>query len=183
MSKTADKTDKQPKEAKHEFANLAYVLKRPYHADIHKGPFQIKNKEEHRALLERAKKEKLYVWFASVTQDDRGKFMLSAQHIIDWESVPDQAYDVEAPVSVGYTPVAESPRGESGPRGNLACPICNKVCTSTSGMTLHMKRHTADEKEAEEAGDDALVCPVCKKVCSSTSGLTLHKARCGQRQT
>lgn len=173
---------KESKEPKVEFANLAYMLKRPYSYDIHRGPFQVKNKEEYRELLERAKREKLYVWYATVTRDDREKFILSHQHIVDWESIPDQAYDgVEAPKPVGYTPVAERTATRSS--GDLICPVCEFKCSSTSGYTLHMKKHAADERAAEEAGDDALVCPVCKKVCSSTSGLTLHKQRCGKRQT
>lgn len=157
-----------------EFGGVAYMLKRPYCADIAKGPFQVRDKEEYRGLLEMAKKEKMYVWHADVVKNESGRFFLGPLHVIDWESVPDQAYDVEPPKSVGYTPVAESP-STARSHGDLTCPVCNFKASSTSGYTLHMKKHAADEAKAEAAGDGALVCPVCKKVCSSTSGLTLHK--------
>lgn len=59
---------------------------------------------------------------------------------------------------------------------SLECPRCNLVCSSKSGLTLHMKSCNGRTPAVGK-----LVCDWCGHSCSSTSGLTLHRKRCLKR--
>lgn len=168
-----EKKIKNPEQGRIDYATTAFMLKQPCSSIITKGPIRLANRDAHRELLETAKKSKLYVWHATVVLNEETKrYVVSHLHLIDWESIPDQAYGNTEPLKPSIHTVASSTPDD------LVCSTCGHQCSSRSGYTLHMKKHWADKEKAEEAvdsGNQALVCPVCQKLCSSTSGLTLHK--------
>lgn len=145
----------------------AFMLKRPYSDSVVKGPLRLVGREAHRKLVEEAKSKKLYVWYAAVVPNavDNTKYNVIRPHLIDWDSVPDRAYDLPP------LPSISAPIPHASHPADLKCEKCGHQCNSTSGYTLHLKSH---QKTADDEGPDELKCPHCTKQCSSTSGLTLH---------
>lgn len=174
--------------ARIDYTTTAFMLKAPYSSAVVSGPRRLRGREEHRKMLDEARRRKMYVWMAAVVKSDSG-FAAVPPHIVDWESVPDQPYDSDPSHADG-----QDDGDEDGGRP-LTCRECGKVCSSQSGLTLHEKSHgkaqpqkaqpqksvrqPARDDEADEDGDDEgaptkLRCPHCGKLCFSTSGLTLH---------
>lgn len=166
--KRASEVEGEEKVKTNPYDTLAFFFKRPCSEAVYKGPFRVRNKDEHRQLVERAKSEKIYLWYASVVQDEKGKYQAVPPHIVDFETVPDQPYDYVPPPNAPAAPV--EPRYPS----DLKCPKCGIKCNSTSGYTLHMKAHERDEQERAEKYPADLKCTVCGHKCNSTSGYTLH---------
>lgn len=74
---------------------------------------------------------------------------------------------IQEPESEPESESEPEPESETNP---LQCPKCDKICSSTSGYTLHTKS-CKGRKEA------SLICPICGYQASSSSGLTLHRKK------
>lgn len=131
-----------------DYSKIAFMTKQPYTNRIVDGPLTLADKAAHRQFVDGAKSRGLYVWMASVTIVD-GRACATGPHIIDWDSM--EAAEAK-PVTT-----------------ELKCHNCGKTCSSTSGLTLHLKMCSGAPEPV------SLKCDVCGKTCSSTSGLTLHK--------
>jgi hypothetical protein len=159
MADWKEQSTELKRQAGFDYNRTAFMLKRPYEATIVQGPMRL-TKSSHKELIETALKKGLHVWYADVIEKD-GKKYLSSQHVVDFDSVPNQNED--------GTP--------NQSQDQLICSICKKQCSSTSGYTLHMKSHEGKAAEVSSttgADKKPLVCQVCGQGCSSTSGLTLH---------
>jgi DNA-directed RNA polymerase subunit RPC12/RpoP len=148
---------KAKEEQRINYDTIAFILKQPYTNIVVKGPLRLHSRNEHRALIDEAKKKGLHVWLSRVVKTADNKYVAVQPHIIDWDCLPDQTTDAEP---------------ERHP-GDMRCPKCGHQCSSTSGLTLHMKAHARDDEIADIA-TPSLKCKHCGKKCSSTSGLTLH---------
>lgn len=130
-----------------DYKNTAFILQEPYKSHITKGPFRLKNRDEHKKLILTAKSKGLYIWFGAIIDLD-GRKCLSHHRLIDWESVPE--------------PGKLNDESES-----LNCIKCGKVCSSSSGLTLH-------QSSCAGKANTEFQCETCGYKCSSRSGLTLH---------
>ncbi len=146
------------------YGKLAFMFKKPHSNSIFGAPFRIADREQHREVIRDAKSRDLRLWYADVEERD-GHFYMRSLHIADFDSFGEDA-DEE----------------ESG--SSLTCSKCGRECSSTSGLTLHMKSCSGDDgcnpDDDDSVGEDSgnhLKCPVCNKQCSSTSGYTLHMKR------
>lgn len=115
----------QEKVGRIEYALTAFVLREPHKSSNVAGPYRLRNREEHRALVDDAKRKKLQVWMVSI-KEDRGRVVTVGPYLIDWDSVPEPSDGVNS--------------GQQDQRHALVCPKCGKVCSSTSGLTLHRNR-------------------------------------------
>jgi len=85
----------------------------------------VKNKDEHKQLLQQTAAKGRLLYYADVIERD-GKKYASSPWTLDWDSVPQQKI---APVSTKQETMS----------GDLVCPFCKKIASSTSGLTLHIK--------------------------------------------
>lgn len=125
--KIAEMVAEEKKQGRIDYQNTAFILQKPYSTQIIEGPLRLKDRNEHKKLVERAKSKGLYVWYASIVEYN-GRKCMSRQSLIDWDSVPEP----------GKKP--ENNRTEEKSE-HFQCDKCDKVCTSSSGLTLHRKRH------------------------------------------
>lgn len=174
-----DKEDK--KRNKFQYNSVVFLLVDSHNKVISKH--QITNKSEYTKLLDIAKKKRYYLYHADVKKvDDR--FYVSDPWIVDWESV-DNIHG--SPDKVNYEEPDDPVEQEN--TDPLKCPQCGKICTSSSGLTLHIKNKHSSQLEDRSQNDkessdnksqsdgesfDSLKCPYCNKLCTSSSGLTLH---------
>lgn len=146
------------KQSRFDYEITGFMLKKPYHRTIVKGPIRLTGRDAHRKLVEKACAAGLYVWYGRIAEID-GKPHVIEPHIVDFDSVPNVASD---------RGVSKS---ELSGDGDFKCNKCGKICSSSSGLTLHMKNCSGEHAQIETE----LECPICHKKCSSTSGLTLHR--------
>jgi len=155
-----------------DYASTAFVEKTPGNNSHTSGIVKIhrlKSKADHTALVEAVKSRRNCLWYGKVVRDG-GRCWVQPPLIIDFDSI-DSAKTTDEPVIDDNV---------------LSCPFCNKVVSSTSGRTLHVKyEHPARMDEyvklmskkassGDSSSGDSLQCSVCGKKCSSTSGFTLH---------
>ncbi len=91
---------------------------------IHK----VNNRAAHSKLVVSVRSKNHYLWYATVKKINN-KFYAIPPHLVDWDSVPES-----------ITKSKDKPVG-------LACPFCKKKLRSTSGKTLHVKRHHPEKVE------------------------------------
>lgn len=191
-----EQTQAQSRSDRINYAMTAFLVKKQYSVQILKGPLRLRDRDEHRALVQQARADGNVVWYADVYEED-GKKKMSNLHIVDWgsfveeESDPTMADDgvYECPncrktcsSRSGLTLHMKTCTGQVQERPiELKCARCGKKCSSTSGLTLHLKTCQGLEhdvwtelQEQEQQEEPALKCPTCGKQCSSTSGYTLH---------
>lgn len=139
-------------------------MKEPRSTSVKRGPYRVKDRAAHKALLSKAREEHLYVWIADVRTDGNGISRAVEPHIIDWESLPDHLNSADEQTTTNGDVVYK-------------CG-CGKICTSKPGLTLHQQKcdQTTDIKTPVQ-NTTGYTC-ACGKVCSSQSGLTLHQQRC-----
>jgi hypothetical protein len=111
----------------------AYFLVKPGMCPIQNvvSKHKIVNKKEYNALLLKAKKKNLYVYYAEVKK--RGDKHIVNHLVFDWESLPKDTdpKPVVWPSGDKRTVVKEEV--------DLVCEECEKEFSSKSGYTLHMK--------------------------------------------
>lgn len=111
------------------YDRVAFLIVRPPATVV--SSHQIRDRQEHVALLDKAKKKKYYVYYADVVQKN-GKYYAVQPWIVDWESV-DNIFG--SPSEWGKDASTE----ELDDSDQLCCPFCGKLMSSTSGRTLHVK--------------------------------------------
>ena len=130
--KIAEMAAEEKKQGRIDYQNTAFILQKPYSTQIIEGPLRLKDRNEHKKLVERAKSKGLYVWYASIVEYN-GRKCMSHQSLIDWDSVPEP----------GKKPADKKSEDDpvAGQSSHFRCGECGKVCSSSSGLTLHRKRH------------------------------------------
>lgn len=118
-----------------DYSRTAFFMKRPHSNSIAAGPYQIRDKREHKLLVSVAIKKGLYLWYSAVQQREDKTFFAMSMMVVDWDTVPSQKG--EQPVA----PVVSAKVDDASPeeKATLRCP-CGKICSSTSGFTLHRAR-------------------------------------------
>jgi hypothetical protein len=102
-------------------ANRAYGLAKPY-CGIHRV-VRVRSAGEYQAMLTQAKRERLYLFTATIRREPDRKPFVTGPWIVDWNSIPDKPYG------------SEDTDQESK---ELACPHCDRKFRSSSGLTLHI---------------------------------------------
>ena len=184
---------KEPKQTGLDYNNTVFIEKSKTLSVI--KTYKLKSRTAHLALLDEIKKRKNTLWYASVIEDNK-KFYASNFHIVDFDSVPDEAMSIKTW------------------KGELFCPFCNKSVSSTQGRTLHVQHEhptrleeyklalislkesmMSNESESPVTTPEtpcaetpctetpctetphvakSYKCPYCDTVTSSTPGRTLH---------
>jgi hypothetical protein len=136
----------QKREGRFDYDWTAFFMKEPGDDRIAKGPFRAKDRAGHRQLIEQAKELQLYLWYARVVKQGE-KYRAIAPFIVDFETVPDFPYGSPEQKKIEAAgPAKKEPKGDV-----LLCPVCKKECTSSSGLTLHMKsQHPAADVATEQ---------------------------------
>jgi hypothetical protein len=179
-----------------DYDTVAFFEREPYSTTIVKV-HRVKSKSEHSELVEEVKKRKHYLWYGRVVQDGK-KFSVSPPLVIDFETVPDVAYSVQA-----TSPAVPKTIKPEEWDGGLSCPFCSVTVQSTPGRTLHVKHQHPDKLQdyfsllsktiskpvvlpkvddeddvvsrvAESESSDELKCPFCNHKVNSTPGRTNH---------
>lgn len=144
------------------YNSVAFLLVKPPSQIL--GHFNIKNKQEHKVLLEKAKQKKALVYYADVVVKD-GRYTASQPWVVDFDSVkelydPVEEYKPDSGIKAGkpakYDPslqieneeVDKEEEDEHIPVSDkLTCPYCGKEMNSTAGRTLHVKGKHPDMYE------------------------------------
>lgn len=143
------------------YSSVAFLLVKPPSKIL--GHFNIKNKLEHKELLEKAKLKKALVYYADVIVKD-GRYAASQPWVVDFDSVkelfnPVEEYKPDSGIKEGkptkYDPslqveeeeVEEEEEEVVPVSDKLTCPYCGKEMNSTAGRTLHVKGKHPDMYE------------------------------------
>lgn len=141
------------------YNSVAFILVKPPSKVL--GHFQIKNKKEHKELLEKAKQKQALVYYADVIIRD-GKYFASHPWVVDFDSVdqmygpveeykPESNIKDEKPTAYQEAEDTVEEQVEEAPTtvvdDQLSCPFCGKKMNSTPGRTLHVKSKHPDKYE------------------------------------
>lgn len=110
-----------------DYTSIALVLVDPKKQPV---AYRVKNRTEHAQILQKAKRRKCYIYFADVAVDEEGHSHAIQPWVIDWESV-DNIHGPPENLGKDLKSIKTASK--------LCCPFCGKKCTSTSGLTLHLK--------------------------------------------
>ena len=142
---------------------VSLLVKKPS-STIFISSHQIKDRKGHLELLEKAKSKKLFVYYADVKKKE-GKFFAAQPWVVNFESVDNLFGPVENIGKISEPRVKPKPSPPAVPtqkqtdgedeedvvdhieevEDDLRCSFCSKKCSSTSGLTLHLKSKHPDE--------------------------------------
>ncbi|MDB4490182.1 hypothetical protein N9045_01560 [bacterium] len=137
------------------YSSVAFLLVKPPSKIL--GHFNIKNKQEHKELLEKAKQKQALVYYADVVVKD-GRYTASQPWVVDFDSVKELYDPVEE-----YKPVSGIKAG--------------KPAKYDPSLQIENEEAKVEEEEEDEPivlVSDKLTCPYCGKEMNSTAGRTLH---------
>jgi hypothetical protein len=143
-----------------DYSGIAFLIVKPPSRVV--STHRVRNKTEHKQLLEKAFKKQCFLYMASVEHRD-GKYYAVQPWVIDWDSV-NALYETDGTPKVEFKDkpkpvkkklskkerdagVAAANKPSKPEKTGLYCPYCDHKINSTPGRTLHVKSKHPDKLE------------------------------------
>jgi len=141
-----------------DYSSIALLIVKPPSRVV--STHRVRNRKEHKEILDKAFEKQCFVYFATVEHRD-GKYYAIQPWVIDWDSV-DALYNEDGTPKVEFTDKPEPVKKKltkadrdkkvtEANKPSLFCPYCDHSINSTPGRTLHVKsKHPEKLEEYQE---------------------------------